>query len=141
MSNNAHKSGSNGNTGVIVGVLPLRKYVTQAEKMRRHREKKRMDAIRKLADGEPPKCAICGCPHIETLHIGHPNHDGAYHKNELSGHKKGGMPVVTWILRMPLDVVKDRVQLECAYCNAYHNKFGDYPPPDKRPSWPVEWAQ
>ena len=107
-------------------------YEAVPEKSRRYRARKRMKAILKLADGSEPYCAICGCPHIEILHFGHPEHRGGrFHRKEVGGTKG----IVSWILATPLEEVKERVQLECPYCNNWHNKFKEYPPEDKRPSW------
>ena len=113
-------------------------YETIPEKSRRYRARSRMKAVLKLANGKDPCCAICGCPHVETLHIGHPKHrDGRFHRKELNG-KKG---VISWINRTPIEEVLERVQLECPYCNAWHNKFKEYPPEDKRPCWNEELAE
>jgi DNA-directed RNA polymerase subunit RPC12/RpoP len=91
-----------------------------------------MKALLKLADGEPIRCAICGCPHAEIMHIGHPEHRGGrWHRKEAGGAKG----VIAWILKTPIEEVKERVQLECPYCNSWHNKFKEYPPEDKRPTW------
>ena len=104
-------------------------YVTQQEKQRRRRQTQRYRAIIKLAQGTEPKCAICGCPHAEILHIGHPDHrQGRWHRKA-----KGSM--VRWVLKTPILEVIEEVQLECPYCNNWHNKFKEYPPEHKRPIW------
>lgn len=91
-----------------------------------------MKAMLKLADGSPIQCSICGCPHAEIMHFGHPEpRDGHYHRKEIGGE------MAKWILRTPLAEINGRVQLECPYCNAWHNKFKDYPPVEKRPDWVV----
>ena len=109
-------------------------YETVPEKSRRYRARRRMKAMMKLADGEPIRCAICGCPHEEIMHIGHPEHRGGrWHRKELG--KGGSKDMVGWILRTPIAEVKERVQLECPYCNSWHNKFKEYPPPEKQPCW------
>lgn len=88
-----------------------------------------MKAMMKVADGSPVQCAICGCPHAEIMHIGHPEHrSGRYHR-KIDGQ------MTSWILRTPIEEVKELVQLECPYCNSWHNKFKEYPPENKRPSW------
>jgi len=113
-------------------VIIMRYYETVPEKSRRYRARRRMKAMLKLADGGPIQCAVCGCPHEENMHIGHPKHrDGRWHRKELNGAKG----VINWILGNPIEEVKKRVQLECPYCNAWHNKFKEYPPEDKRPKW------
>ena len=104
-------------------------YESVPEKSRRYRARRRMKAMLKLADGGPVCCAICGCPHEEIMHIGHPEHrEGKYHR-KIEG------DMVPWILSTPIKEVKERVQLECPYCNNWHNKFKEYPPEDKRPCW------
>ena len=109
-------------------------YITTQEKRRRYRLKKRMQAIKKLGNGSSPCCAVCGCPHIETLQFGHPNVDGKTHRKSF-GNYKDSHGVVSWILKTPIDEVLERVRLECPYCNAYHQKFKEYPPEEKRPKW------
>ena len=101
------------------------------------RAEKRQRAIRKLANGEEPACAICGCPHEEILHIGHPEHRGGrWHRKELrKSNDSFARTVVGWILRTPIEEVMKRVQLECPYCNNWHNKFKESPPKDKQPKW------
>ena len=113
--------------GIHRGVI-MPYYESIPEKSRRYRARRRMKAILKIANGEQPKCAICGCPHVEILHIGHPTHrDGRFHRRETK--------TIPWILNSPIEEVLERVQLECPYCNNWHNKFMEYPPEDKRPSW------
>ena len=107
-------------------------YETLPEKSRRYRARRRNLAMLKLADGSPIRCAICGCPHVEIMHIGHPAHRGGrWHRKEHNG----GKGVISWINRTPIEEVRERVQLECPYCNAWHNKFKEYPPKEKRPIW------
>lgn len=87
-----------------------------------------MRAIMKLSGEKEPKCVICGCPHVEILHIGHIEHRaGRFLRKETD--------VVPWILMNPIEVVRAEVQLECPFCNAWHNKFKEFPPEDKRPKW------
>lgn len=112
-------------------------YKTQSEKMQIRRAKKRTLAITKLG-GDNPECAICGCPHAEILHIGHMKHrDGRFHRREAGGARN----IVRWILKTPIEEIRDRVQLECPYCNNWHNKFKEYPPFDKQPVWPPRWGK
>lgn len=114
-------------------------YETMPEKSRRYRARLRMKAMLKLADGSPIQCAICGCPHVEIMHIGHPEHKGGgFHRKELKSDRS--KTTIGWILSTPIEEVKKRVQLECPYCNSWHNKFKEYPPEDKRPKWnDKEW--
>lgn len=117
-------------------------YETIPEKSRRYRARRRMKAMMKLADGSPIQCAICACPHVEIMHIGHPEHRGGrFHRKEIQS-----ASMASWILSTPIEEVKTRVQLECPYCNSWHNKFKEYPPREKRPQWnvytfklPEEW--
>jgi len=89
-----------------------------------------MKAMLKLSDGEAPKCAICGCPNAEIMHIGHLKHrTGRWLRREISG------DLVPWILKTSIEEVRERVQLECPYCNSWHNKFKVYPPVEKQPRW------
>jgi len=104
-------------------------YETLPEKSRRYRARRRKLAMLKLADGGPIRCAICGCPHDEIMHIGHPEHRGGRWHRKMDG------KMIPWILNTPIEEVRERVQLECPYCNAWHNKFKVYPPENKRPSW------
>ena len=94
--------------------------------------------MEKIANGSLPECAICGCPHLKILDIGHPNHDGKEHRRVpdpvIGGFRARSM--VRWVLDTPIEEVLKRVQLECPYCNAWHNRFGDYPPLENRPTWP-----
>ena len=110
-------------------------YETVQSKVARKRQERRRRAIEKIANGNPIVCTICDCPHAEILHIGHPNHDGNWHRKELTGSPKGTKGVVHWVLRTDIKEVLERVQLECPYCNAWHNRFGDYPPENKQPEW------
>ena len=106
-------------------------YETIQTKSQRIRAKNRRLAILKIANGSEPVCAVCGCPHREALHIGHPEHRGGrFHRKEV-----GSRGVVGWVLRTPIEEVLERVQLECPYCNAWHNRFKEYPPQEKRPKW------
>lgn len=115
------------------GNLP---YISIHKKQRNRRIRKRTLAILKLAQGSDPACTICGCPHAEILHIGHPEHRGGrWHRRENGG-RNDSRGVIGWILRTPIDEVLERVQLECPYCNSWHNRFKEYPPPEKRPQWP-----
>ena len=111
-------------------------YETTDAKAARHRARKRMDAIKRIANGQEPKCAICGCPHVEILHIGHPNHDGIYHRRSLAREPSWDSRTVTsWALYAPIEEVLAKVQLECPYCNSWHAKFRQYPPVEKQPKW------
>ena len=112
-------------------------YETTQSKVARKRQERRRRAIEKIANGNPIVCAVCDCPHAEILHIGHPNHDGSYHRKELrkGNHGLKTRDVVLWVLRTDIEEVLKKVQLECPYCNAWHNRFGDYPLEDKRPKW------
>ena len=107
------------------------------------RAERRLRAIRKLANGKEPACAICGCPHAKILHIGHPEHrNGRWHRKELKkSNDSFARTVVGWILRTPIEEVLERVQLECPYCNLWHNKYGEYPPIEKQPKWETEKCQ
>jgi hypothetical protein len=84
-----------------------------------------------VANGSPPVCANCGCPHVEILQFGHPKGDGRFHRkrDELAS----GM--VRWILRTSRKEVLEMVQLECPYCNFWHGIYDEYPSEDKRPNW------
>ena len=113
-------------------------YLTAQEKRQSRRRARRIRALKKIADGLEPECVICGCPHIENLQIGHPNGDGKSHRS-LNG-VKGSREMVGWVLRVDMDVIRGRVQVECPYCNAYHQKFGEYPPEEKRPIWKGEYV-
>ena len=104
-------------------------YKTKSEKQREKRKKQRMAALEKLANGKPVQCAICGCPHAEIMHIGHPQPRYGHYHRKMEG------KMVRWILRTPIEEVLKYVQLECPYCNSWHNKFKEYPPPEKRPQW------
>ena len=111
-------------------------YETTQSRSQKHRAKKRVLAIQKIASGSEPSCAICGCPHAEILHIGHPEHRGGrWHRRELTGRNKDSRGIVLWVLRTPIEEVLERVQLECPYCNAWHNRFKEYPPEEKQPKW------
>ncbi len=108
------------------------------EKVRKKRMDERQRAIQKLAQDKEPKCMICGGPHAEILHIGHPNHDGEYYRRALmkeTDKSWESRTIVKWVLRTPIEEVLKRVQLECPYCNSWHAKFRQYPPEDKRPQW------
>jgi len=111
-------------------------YLTKTTKAMQYRQKRRRRAIEKLAQEKKPSCSICGCPHKEILQIGHIEHrDGRFHRRKLSGNSKGSQSVVNWVLKTPVEEALERVQLECPYCNAWHNRFKDYPPQEKRPKW------
>ena len=84
----------------------------------------RKEAIIKLAEEKQPKCTICGCPHIEVLTIGHFNNDGKKHREELKERK---ISINTWVLKTPIEQVRKKVQLECAYCQFYFTWIGEYP--------------
>lgn len=112
-------------------------YTTQQDRQARRRAERRERAILKLANGKAPECAVCGCPHKEILHIGHPEHRGGrFHRREIA--KDRSRTVVGWILNTPIEEVLKVVQLECPYCNAWHNRFKEYPAPEKRPFWGLE---
>jgi len=112
------------------------KYEYSYDKLKRHRNKVRDQAILKLAQGKEPKCSICDCPHAEILHIGHPNHDGSWHRRKLNqSYDKSSRGLIKWIRDTSIEEVLQEVQLECPYCNAWHNRFREYPPPEKRPKW------
>lgn len=108
-------------------------YNSSQDRQRVKRQDNRQKAIQKLAGDRDPKCEVCGCPHAETLHIGYKKHrEGRFHR------KKKGSParnVVMWILRTPIEEVRELVQLECPFCNSYHNRFKEFPPVHKRPKW------
>ena len=108
-------------------------YISAQEKRAVYRRNRRIRALRKIANGSDLVCAICGCPHVENLQIGHPNSDGKYHR--LQKGLRGSREMVQWVLRVEMDEIRDRVQIECPYCNAYHQKFREYPPLEKRPIW------
>lgn len=109
-------------------------YITTQEKRRKYRLKKRMEALKKLANGSKSCCVVCACPHLEILQFGHPQSDGKNHRASF-GNYKDSHGVVSWILKTPIDDVLKRVQLECPYCNAWHQKFKEYPQASKRPRW------
>lgn len=110
-------------------------YLTKQQKETNRRAIQRYKAILKLANGSEPACAICGCPHAEILHIGHPKHRGGrWHRKA-----KGSMPV--WVLKTPIEEVLAEVQLECPYCNNWHNKYKEYPPEHKQPKWYVNYVE
>ena len=112
-------------------------YEMKDEKNRKYRANRRRKAIEKIAQGLKPVCAICGCPHAEILHIGHPKHrDGRFHRKELG--RKGSRHTVAWVLKTPIQFVLNRVQLECPYCNAWHNRFKEYPKPEHQPKWEIK---
>ena len=104
-------------------------YETIPEKSRRYRARLRMKAMIKLADGDPIRCAICGCPHAEIMHFGHPEPRFGHYHRKMEG------DMTPYINRTPIEEVKKHVQLECPYCNSWHNKFKEYPPEDKQPCW------
>jgi len=104
-------------------------YVHEKEKRKRYH--RRELAILKVANGNPPVCAICGCPHLEILQFGHYKGDGKYHRKEIGGHGR----IIEWIHQYPLKTVLDKIQLECPYCNFWHALFGEYPSKEKRPNW------
>ena len=95
---------------------------------KRDRVHRRYEAIYKVADGEKPKCAICGCPHVEILQFGHFNADGRFHRKKIPS-------IIIWVLRNDIGTIKKKIQLECPYCNFWHGVYGDYPPLEKRPKW------
>ena len=110
-------------------------YEYKHEKLRKYRWARRMNAINKIADASQSGCAICGCPHNEILHIGHPEHRGGrFHRKKL-GKGSPSRNTVEWVLRTPIEEVLEQVQLECPYCNAWHNRFKEYPPEEKQPKW------
>ena len=112
-------------------------YITKQEKKRLKRQEQRRLAIIKIANETDPKCAVCGCPHEEVLHIGHMKHRGGrWHRKEEGC--KGSRGMVSWVLRTDIKTVLERVQLECPYCNAYHNRTRGYPEGDKRPYWNIQ---
>ena len=113
-------------------------YEYSQNKMQRHRRRRRLRALEKIAHGGPVECAICGCPHAQIMDIGHPDHDGKFHRRKKDPVVGGvtARDMVRWVLRTPIEEVLKRVQLECPYCNAWHNRFKVYPPESKRPSWP-----
>jgi len=124
-------------------MIIMNEYEPEYTKTRKQRMAKRKRAILKLSNGKDPQCSICGCPHAEILHIGHPDHDGSWHKRSLSTtrDKRGSRNIVKWVLETDIDEVLKRVQLECPYCNAWHNRFKEYPEGDKQPKWSKESDQ
>jgi len=111
----------------------MEEYETVQEKRSKQRKDRRLRAIKKVAKVNKTKqvCAICGCPHIEILQFGHPNGDGAYHRREIGD----SLSIVSWILNSPRQVVANKIQLECPYCNTWHAVNSEYPTEDKRPQW------
>jgi len=100
-------------------------------RQRRERRERREKAIHRIANGSPPVCAICGCPHIEILQFGHYKGDGSSHRKETGSAKE----IIAWIFHTPLEEVLERIQLECPYCNFWHGLHGEYPEGTKRPNW------
>ena len=96
---------------------------------KKERMKRRLEAIFKIADGEKPRCSICGCPHAEILQFGHFNGDGSYHRKKINS------TIISWILKQPIEVVKMEIQLECPFCNFWHGVYGEYPSSEKKPQW------
>lgn len=114
----------------------MNEYETRPEKTRRYRAGRRERAIKKLSQGNEPACIICGCPHSEILQFGHPKHRGGrWHRRELGGSNYASRSVIAWVLRTPIEEVIELVQLECPFCNSWHNRFKEYPPPEKQPQW------
>lgn len=98
-------------------VLDKRSYKTRAPQAR---EEKRLLNIQYKKDilthysGDKPCCGNCGFSDIRALEVDHINNDGAEHRKEVCGGKRGGMAMYRWIIK---NKFPDTFQILCSNCN------------------------
>ena len=97
------------------------------ESKRRYEERMKEEAFEKLAEGNPPECGHCGCPHLKALTIGHINGSRI--------HKRRNKALYRWIVKTPIETVRQHLRFECMYCNFYEGFHGEYPPLEETPIW------
>lgn len=101
--------------------------IRHRESKRRYEGRKREEAFEKLAEGSPPTCGHCGCPHLKAMTIGHINGSRI--------HKRRNKSMYRWIVKTPIEVVRQHLRFECMYCNFYEGFHGEYPPVEETPIW------
>lgn len=78
-------------------------------------DKNKRKIINKISGGEN-KCSICGIDDIEVLTIDHVNNDGAKHRKEIVGTRRGGIAAYR-DYRLLAACSDYEVQILCMNCN------------------------
>lgn len=96
-----------------------------------YRERHKKEAFLIVGKGKV-ECAVCGCPYIGMLTVGHYRSNGKAHRDLIGG--SGAL--YRWIIAASSsEIQKWGLQLECYNCNMYHARQGEYPPEELFPKW------
>jgi len=101
--------------------------IRHKEQKRQYDQRVRKEVFEKLSGGDALKCGHCGCPHPLALTLGHINGSRIYKRRNKALYK--------WIIRTPIEEVREHIRIECIYCNFFEGLHGRYPKGNEIPIW------